>query len=65
MKILKLFYRQRQHFKNRLKKRRGNIFYLLFAKPIDKRGNMTIYKFKKHIFFVENNILQTYIKSKT
>lgn len=68
MKLLYLF-NQRKHFKNRLKLRKGNIFYFLLAKPTgtlpvydSKKQTCTVWKYKNHIFLTQNNQLQTYIK---
>lgn len=63
-KFISLF-NQRKHFKNRLKQRKGNIFYLLFAKKLPnkykRQDGVKIYKYKNHIYFIQNYQLQTYI----
>ena len=59
------FFNQREHFKNRLKERKGNIFFLFLAKKIKniypRQDGVCIYRYKHHIFFIQNYKLQTYI----
>lgn len=62
---------KRIHFKNRLRQRHGNVLYFLFAKPIDNRpvddkskGKCIVWRYKNHIFFTQNNRLQTYINKR-
>jgi hypothetical protein len=61
MNKLLILFNQRQHFKNRLKKRKGTLLYFLFSKVIDTKDNCLIWKYKNHLYFTENNTLQTYI----
>ncbi len=65
MKKIFIIFNQRQHFKNRLKKRKGKLFYFLFSKVIDKKDSCLIWKYKNNLYFTENNKLQTYIKTKS
>ena len=64
-KILSLFNKKREHFKNRIKLRNGNLFYLIFAKKLPNRykrqDGVSIYQFKNHIYFIQHYKLQTYI----
>jgi hypothetical protein len=68
MKLLYLF-NQRQHFKNRLRLRKGSSICFLFSKVIDKKqvcdsrkDECLVWKFRNHIYITQNNQLQTYIK---
>jgi len=64
-RLIPLFNKKRQHFKNRLKLRKGRIIYLLFAKRLPnkykRQDGVKVYQYKNHIYFIENNRLQTYI----
>lgn len=67
-KIFTLF-NQRQHYKNRLRQRKGSSIYFLFAKVIDKKQVLDnskteclVWKFRQHLYITQNNQLQTYIK---
>lgn len=70
-KLIILFNPKRQHFKNRLKLRKGCLWKFIFSKQItrDKRyqraDTLKVYAFRNNIYLVENNRLQTFIKSKT
>lgn len=63
-KVLSIF-NQRQHFKNRLKERGGSLIYLFLAKRVKnqflRQDGVKIYKYKNHIYFIQNYKLQTYI----
>jgi hypothetical protein len=69
-KIKILLNYKRPHFWNRLKLRKGNLFYFLLAKIIDKKGvadkecksDCLVWQFKNHLFLTQNDMLQTYIK---
>lgn len=68
MKILYLF-NKRQHYKNRLKLRKGSTFWFLFSKVVGKKqvcdsrkDECLVWKFRNHIYITQNNQLQTYIR---
>jgi len=68
MKKLAYLLHQREHFKNRLKLRRGKLIYFLFSRfkknldSFDKtRGIATVYKFRNHEFVVQDGYMQTYV----
>ena len=62
-------FNQRVHYKNRIKLRKGNTFWFLFSKVIDKKqvcddrkDECLVWKFRNHLYITQNNQLQTYIK---
>jgi len=65
IKFIALLNKKREHFTNRLKLRKGNLFYLLFAKKLPnnykRQDGVSIYKYKNHIYFIQHYKLQTYI----
>ena len=70
-KIIALFNKKRQHFKNRLKLRKGSIIWLLFSKKlpptkkqIKENDTLKVYAFRHHIYLIQDDKLQTYIRSK-
>lgn len=70
LKINCLF-NQRQHYKNRIKLRKGSTLLFLLAKVIDekpvlkgRKEKCLVWKYKNHIYITQNNQLQTYIKSR-
>jgi len=68
MKYKILFRKQRKHYLNRLKKRKGIHLFFLLSKFVGiKRGyvsDVEVYRFKRNVFFVVNGKLQTFIKTK-
>lgn len=72
MTKLKLFLSfKSKHYKNRIKKRKGNTLYFLFSKIIGKKPSYInskteclIWKYKNHVFLSQDGRLQTYINKK-
>jgi hypothetical protein len=69
MTKLFIFFNRREHYKNRLKLRKGSSIWFLFSRVIDrkysyktKNHDCLVWKFRNHIYLTENNQLQTYIK---
>lgn len=68
-KIKIIINKKRPHFWNRLKQRKGKLFYFLLAKVVDKKGvadqrcksDCLVWKFRNHIFLTQYGKLQTYI----
>lgn len=64
------FFNLREHYKNRIKKRQGSHIFFLFSKKIDEKRvspnsktKCEVWKYKNHIYFTENNQMQTYVKT--
>lgn len=70
MKKLNYLLHQRQHFKNRLKQRKGKLIYFLFSKfkknlnSFDKKSIACVYKFKDHEYVLQDGYMQTYVRRK-
>ena len=69
MKKLKiLLNKRRDHYNKRIIQRHGSTLYFLLARFVGKRysypqstGECFEYRFKQHVFLVQDNQLQTYI----
>ncbi len=66
---IRCLFNKRQHYKNRVKLRKGNTLWFLFSKVIDKKqvcdsrkDECLVWRFRNHIYITQNNQLQTYIK---
>jgi hypothetical protein len=64
MQKLVYLLKARQHFWNRIKLRKGNVLYFFLSEIIDQKDNCLVWKYKQHLYFTQNNKLQTYIKLK-
>jgi len=72
MKKIKYLLHQRQHFKNRLKQRKGKLIYFLFSKfkknldsfDKNKKSIACVYKFKEHEYVLQDGYMQTYVRRK-
>jgi hypothetical protein len=65
IKILAIISKKREHYKNRLQLRKGKTIHLINASLIEVRkdnsGTCYIFQNKNHIYFIQNNKLQSYI----
>ncbi len=66
---VKYLLNKREHYKNRVKLRKGSSLWFLFSKVIDEKPVLNgreekclVWKYKNHIYITQNYKLQTYIK---